>query len=117
MKAFLVATMIAAFMAGANAQSSPACDSVVTKVSLEDTTGLTAARQSSLRKLLIGRCFQREDGEVLSGAVYHELRTWGYMQPTVYEPVNIVVLDDGVHPSPVAVTIDFRLTGLDQSAK
>ena len=114
---FLITVMIAVFVPGAGAQSSPTCDSVVTKVSLENTAGLTSERQASLKRLLIGRCFQREHGDVLGEAVYKQLRRWGYKQPTVYDPASILILNGGVHPSPVAVAIDFHLTGSDQLTK
>jgi hypothetical protein len=117
MKAALVVTMlIGLFTAGATAQSSPACDSIVKKVSFENMTGLNPEQQASLRVLLVGRCFQREHGDVLSKAVYDELRGWGYKQPTVGDPL-ILPLDDSLHPSPVAITIDFRLRSSDRSAK
>jgi hypothetical protein len=111
-----ITVMMAIFDAGASAQSSRACDCVVKEVSLENTIGITAERQASLRTLLIGRCFQWEHGEVLSEPVYNQLRSWGYRRPTVYDP-NILVLHDDVHPSPVAVTVDFRIGDLDQSTK
>jgi|SRR6516162_3621924 hypothetical protein len=97
-----------------NAQTSSSCDSVVKKVAFEYTTGLSPEQQTSLKKLLIGRCFQRRSPGVLSEAVYKQLLAWGFKQPTVYDPDHghdILVLDETVKPSPVAVTIDFRLTG------
>lgn len=98
------------------AQSSQRCDSVVKKVSFENPAGLTGRQRASLTKLLVGRCFQREDPSVLSQAVYDQLRRWGYKQATVIDPDkagDIRVLDANRHPSPVAVTLDFRLTGSD----
>jgi hypothetical protein len=88
-------------------------DAVVSKVSFEYTTGLSPKRQTSLTNLLLGRCFDRRDDVKLSEAVYNQLRAWGYRRATVYDPL-VRVLDSKSHPSPVAITIDFRLTGRDR---
>jgi hypothetical protein len=45
------------------------------------------------------------------------LRLWGYRNATVYDPNNFVVLDQTVHPAPIAVAIDFRLSGSDALPK
>jgi TonB family protein len=92
------------------------CDYVVKQISLENPTGLTPEQRIGLEKLLVGRCFERGDPSTLSEAVYDQLRRWDYKQPTVIDPDkdhDIRVLDDSLHPSPVAVTIDFRLSGSD----
>jgi len=108
--------LIAVFNASASAKSPAACDSIVKKVSFENMTGLNPEQQASLRALLVGRCFQQEHGDVLSKAVYDELRGWGYKQSTVEDPL-ILLLDDSLHPSPVAITIDFSLRSSDRSAR
>ncbi len=118
--ALLLSTLIVLLSVVGNAQTSPSCDSVVENVAFESAKGLSVERQASLKKLLIGRCFQRNNPSDLSEAVYKQLRAWGYKQPTVYDPDkghDIRVLDESVKPSPVAVTIDFRLTGLDEPIK
>lgn len=116
-KAGVYIAVLLAFSSGmAAAQSSQTCDSVVKKVSFEHPNGLNSRQRASLTKLLVGRCFQREDPSVLSQAVYDQLRKWGYKQATVIDPDkagDIRVLDVNIHPSPVAVTIDFRLSGSD----
>ena len=114
-KALLALLMLTVFAANGGAESSSPCDSVVRKVSLESTTGLTTEHQVSLRNLLMGRCFQREHGDVLSEAVYNQLRGWGYEKSIVYDPSALRILDDRIRPSPVAVTIDFCLDGSDRS--
>lgn len=111
-----IALLLAILSGTVSAQGPRKCDSVVKKVSLENPTGLTPEQRNSLQKLLVGRCFHREDPSVLSKAVYDQLRRWGYKRPTVIDPDkghDIRVLDDSLHPSPIAVTIDFRLSGLD----
>jgi hypothetical protein len=120
MKTGLFFTTIVLFSVFATAQSPQSCDSVIKKIAFENTSGLSKGQQAELSKLLMGRCFQREHPGVLSEAIYEQLRKWGYKRPTVYDPdkgADIRVLDSNVHPSPVAVTIDFRLTGLDKSQK
>jgi hypothetical protein len=111
---WLVVLLVTLASTTATAQSSSNCDSVVKKVSFEDTTGLTPEQRTNLSKLLLGRCFRREDPVVLSEALYHQLRRWGYKHAEVIDPDkghDIRILDESVHPSPVAVTIDFRLGG------
>lgn len=113
-----VALLLAVWSVSANAQSSRTCDSVVRTVAFENTTGLTAEQRTSLSKLLVGRCFQLEHPDVLSEAVYQQLQRWGYRQPVVYDPEkghDIRVLDGTLYPTPVAVTVDFRLRGSDFS--
>ena len=118
MKTGLLFTMLFVLLSvGASAQIAPSCDSIVKKVTFENTNGLNPEQTTRLSKLLMGRCFQREHPEVLSEAVYRQLRAWGFKQPTVYDPDHghaIQVLDDTVTPKPVAVAIDFRVVGLDK---
>jgi hypothetical protein len=107
-----VALLIAALSVAATAQSSSTCDYVIRKVSFENTTGLTASQRTRLAKLLVGNCFQIENPGVLSEAVFHQLRSWGYNHAEVIDPDkghDIRILDETARPTPVAVTIDFRL--------
>jgi hypothetical protein len=116
----LFTTLFVLLSVAATAQGSPTCDSVVKKVAFENTTGLTTKQVSSISKLLVGRCFKREHPQVLSEAIYRQLREWGYKQPTVIDPDkgrDIRVLNATAIPSPVAVTIDFRVSGFDDFRK
>ena len=88
----------------ATAQTSPACDSVVSNITFENTSGLKPEQRASLEGLLMGRCFQREHPDVLTEAVYRQLLDWGFKQPTVYDPDHghsIRVLDGKATPTPV----------------
>jgi len=93
------------------AGSSPACsnaDSVVKTVSFENTAGLTLQQKSTLNKLVMDRHFCQADADILSEAVYRQLRKYGYSKAFVQDPI-VRVLDRRVHPSPVSVTINFAL--------
>jgi hypothetical protein len=108
---FFLAVVSVALTMNVEARASDApchADAVVSKVSFENTGGLSPNQQMSLRKLLLGRCFYRRDDVKLSEAVYNQLRGWGYRRATVYDPL-VRVLDQKSHPSPVAVVIDLRL--------
>jgi hypothetical protein len=96
------------------AHTAPGCpgDSVVRKVSFENTSGLPSTQIAKLNKLLMGRCFSQADGGTLSEAVYHQLRAFGYRKVFVQDAI-IRVLDRNLQPSPVSVTIDFVLTNPD----
>jgi hypothetical protein len=97
--------------------SSSDCNYVVGQVSFENPTGLTDPQIAALRRLVLGRCYEPERQTYISGYVYQQLRAWGYKRSTVYDPKEIRVLDSSVHPSPIAVTIDFCLSGLDDFGK
>ena len=95
--------------------TSPICDggdSIVKKVSFETAGGLTSEQKSTLSDLLMGRCFYQTDGSLLGEAVYRKLRRFGYRNVMVEDPI-IRVLDRGLRPSPVSITIDFVLTNPD----
>ena len=92
----------------------PGCqgDSVVKKVSFENTEGLSSTQLTKLNKLLMRRCFYQADGDTLTEAVYHQLRAFGYRNVYVQDAI-VRVLDRSLQPSPVSVTIDFVLTNPD----
>lgn len=81
-------------------------DSIVRKISFENTAGLTFDQKSTLTKLLIDRCFYQADKETLSEVVYRRLQQYGYRKAYVQDPI-VRVLNWNVHPLPASVTIDF----------
>jgi len=91
-------------------------DSVVKKVSFENTVGLTPAEKSTLNRLLLARSFCQADGSPLSEAVYQQLCRFGYKHAYVQDPI-VRVLDRNVRPVPVSVTIDFVLTWPDRTTR
>ena len=104
-------TLLLVTLLGFATGGSPAChdgDSIVRRVSLEDTVGLTSAQKSTLHSLWIDQCFYREHGDKLGEAVYRQLRKWGYTKAYVQDPI-IRVLNRSSNPSSVSVTIDFVL--------
>jgi len=90
---------------------------VVKEVSFENRAGLTADQLSTLRKLVIGRCYHPANAMFISERMYEQLRLWGYCEATVYDPNRFRVLDPSPQPSPIAVVVDFRLTGTDAHPK
>jgi hypothetical protein len=82
---------------------------VVKDVSFENPSGLTAEQLAQLHALVAGRCYNPVS---ISKHVYDQLRLWGYEKATVYDP-STRVLEGDVHPSPIAIAIDFRLRGTD----
>ena len=109
---FLVASMLSL-----NSQDKGACSYVVKEVSFENSTGLTTDQLATLKKLVIGRCYDPGNGIFFSDGVYEQLRLWGYRKATVYDPNKFHVLDSSLHPSPIAVVVDFRLVCSDAQTK
>lgn len=60
-------------------------DSIVRKVSFENTAGLTFDQKSTLTKLLIDRCFYQADKETLTEVVYRQLQQYGYPKAYVQD--------------------------------
>ena len=81
-------------------------DSIVRKISFENTAGLTFDQKSTLTKLLIDRYFYQADKETLSDVVYRQLQQYGYRKAYVQDPI-VRVLNWNVHPLPASVIIDF----------
>jgi hypothetical protein len=94
----------------AGGQEKVNCPYVVAKVSFEDPSGLTGEQLEKLRTLAMGRCYDPVNAVFFSQYLYEELQEWGCCKPTVYDPNTFQVLDSSIHPSPIAVTLDFRLT-------
>ena len=90
-------------------------DSIVTKLSFQNTAGLTFDQKSTLTKLLIDRCFYQADKETLSDVVYRQLQQYGYRKAYVQDPI-VRVLNWNVHPLPASVTVDF-VTGNRESPR
>jgi len=88
-------------------------DSIVKKVSFENTAGLTSDQKSTLNKLLMDRCFYQADGDELSEVIYRQLHRYGYNKTYVQAPI-VRVLNRSIRPSPVSVTIDFVLDYQDR---
>jgi hypothetical protein len=107
--AVLVAVFLAASIHPSISQDNGGCNYVVKEVSFENPAGLTADQLATLRKLVTGRCYDPGNGIFISDGVYDQLRIWGYRKATVYDPNNVRVLDASLHPSPIAVVVDFRL--------
>ena len=97
-----------------NGQDKVACNYLVKEVSFENPAGLTVDQLTTLRKLVIGQCYEPM---IVSERVYDQLRLWGYCKATVYDPDNFRVLDPNLQPSPIAVVVDFRLTASDTHAR
>ena len=91
-------------------QDKVACNDIVKEVSFENSAGLAVNQLTTLRKLVIGRCY---DPMSISERVYDQLRLWGYCKATVHDPDNFRVLDSNLRPSPIAVVVDFQLTASD----
>jgi hypothetical protein len=91
-----------------HAEDTQTCTYVVKEMSFENPSGLTAEQVAQLHALVVGRCY---DPISISKHVYERLRLWGYKKATVYDPSTFRVLDGDLHPSPIAVAIDFRLRG------
>jgi hypothetical protein len=108
MKSAFVALFAFVLIAPVLAQTPP-CNAVVREVSLENTKGITSKQVTTLKQLLVGKCFRRENGQELTALVYKQLRNWGYTHATVHDPRRIVVLDHAVQPSPVSIAFDFDL--------
>jgi len=114
-----MATLLLVTLLGFATGGSPACDdgdSIVRRVSLEDTAGLTSVQKSTLNSLLTNQCFYREHGDKLSEAVYRQLSKWGYTKAYVQDPI-VRVLNRSSNPSSVSVTIDFVLDYQDTERK
>ena len=101
---------------GVNAAAPNLCDgdSVVKKVSFENPVGLSSAQEEKLNRLLMNRCFDRTEPDLLSEAVYKQLREFGYKTAAVDDPI-VRVLDKNLFPAPVSVTIDFALVNPNRS--
>jgi hypothetical protein len=106
MKTVLLFTLLS--LATGSFAACPDEDSIVKKVSFENTAGLTSEQKSTLNKLLMDRCFYQADGDQLSDAVYRQLHSYGYDKAYVQNPI-VRVLNRSIHPSPVSVAIDFVL--------
>ena len=100
-----------------HAQDAQACTYVVKQVSFENPSGLTAQQLAKIRTILIGRCYDPVKATYVSQDVYGQLRKWGFNKATVYDRNNVQVLDANLHPSPIAIAVDFRLSGSDASLK
>jgi hypothetical protein len=115
--ALFVALLLGASIVPLNSQNNSTCRYVVREVSFEEPAGLTADQVATLRKLVIGRCYDPATGMFISDGIYDQLRLWGYGKATVYDPNNFHVLDPNTHPSPIAVVVDFQLTDSGSAAK
>lgn len=109
--ALLLAVFLSVSVLPSNSQDNDACSYVVKEVSFENRAGLTADQLSTLRKLVIGRCYHPDNAMFISERIYEQLRLWGYCEATVYDPDRFRVLDPSPQSSPIAVVVDFRLTG------
>jgi hypothetical protein len=94
-------------------QDKVACNYIVKEVSFENSTGLTVDQLTTLRKLVIGQCYEPANAMFISGRVYDQLRLWGYCKARVDDPNKFHVLDPNLQPSPIAVVVDFQLTASD----
>ena len=118
MRLALLLTVFVAFSAPYVAgQDKGPCTYVVKEVSFENTSGLTPDQVEKLRAVVVGRCYDPVQGVYISQYVYDQLREWGYCKPTVYDPNDFRILDRNAHPSPIAVTVDFRLAASDAIPK
>ena len=106
--------IMASMTVTANAQNPQVCTHLVKQVSFENPTGLTAEQLTKLRTVVIDQCY--EQGRI-TGYVYDQLQYWGYSKATVYDANNFVIMDSTIHPTPIAVAIDFRLSGSDVHPK
>ncbi len=114
----LLFTVFVAFSAPyLTGQNKDTCTYVVKEVSFENTKGLTSEQVERLRGLVVGRCYDPVESEFISQYVYEQLREWGYCKATVYAPNYFRVLDRNIHPSPIAVAIDFLLTASSAEQK
>jgi hypothetical protein len=100
-----------------NSQDKNSCGYVVKDISFENPTGLTVEQLAALRTIVVGRCYDPVKTIYISQYVYDQLRLWGYSKATVYDPNNFRILDASRHPTPIAVALDFRLTGSDGDRK
>jgi len=100
-----------------NAQDTQTCTQVVKELSFENPSGRTVEQLTRLRTLVMGRCYDPVKAVFISQYVYDQLRLWGYAKATVYDPNNFRVSDANLHPSPIAIRVDFRLTGSDAHLK
>jgi hypothetical protein len=100
-----------------NSQEKKSCDYVVKDVVFENPTGLSVEQLARLRTSVAGRCYDPSNAGSFSQFLYDQLRVWGYSKATVYDPNNFRILYPSLHPTPIAVTMDFRLVGSDASQK
>ncbi len=98
-------------------QEQNTCTYIVKEASFENTRGLTPKQVETLRTLVLERCYDPVKAVFFSQYVYDQLREWGYCKATVYDPNDFRILDRNIHPSPIAVTIDFLLTAPDARTK
>ena len=116
-RTLIIAALIAFSCLGGMAQNRNACTYIVKEASFENTKGLTPEQVQKLQALVVGRCYDPANAVFFSQYVYDQLREWGYCKAKVYDPNNFHVLDMSVHPSPIAVVVDFRLTESDAERK
>jgi hypothetical protein len=112
----LVAFLTVSTVASNGEDQKSACSYVVNEVSFENTQDLSRSQVETLRSLVVGRCYDPVNAIFFSQYVYEQLRNWGFCKATVYDPNDFRILDPNVHPMPIAVAVDFRLTDSDVTA-
>ena len=108
----IVAVLLAFSTLSLSGQDKSTCNFVIKKVWFESASGLTSEQLQKLHNLVEGRCYDPAEPSSISNAVFDQLRQWGYRKAKVYDPDKFRVVDQSVHPSLIALVVDFQVNDL-----